>query len=148
MVNRNMYADVLADLRRKREAIDQAIRSLEFLVGDDVAAHDIANAIYNAPYDRNNHVPSVGGPAPKASSGRFADMSIRLAAIQVLAESPTPLSTREISRRLTDGGFEHNSQNFPNTVRTTLAREGEFIQTQNGWALDPAFEKGLLRDVG
>ena len=121
------YDAVLADLRAKRDQIDQTIRLLEALRG--------APGAPAVP-------PSILGGQPEVadSASAFLSMSIPEAARKLLALRRRVLSSAEIASALQAGGLVMRSADPTNTIGSILTRRfhqvGDIVRTGRGvWGL-------------
>ncbi len=117
------YEAVLADLRAKRDQIDQAIASIEALRGGG---------------------PVAGGPGVSQTvaegPGAFLGMTIVDAAKKLLAARRQPLRNAEIVAAFKAGGLVLQSQEPANTVGSVLTRRfnevGDIVRVGRGtWGL-------------
>lgn len=126
------YDSVLADLRAKRDQLDQAIAAIEAIRGG-VGTAPIAMA--------------GGGAGPNIaidSVGAFLGMSIPEAAKKLLANKRTPLRNPEIVAGFKAGGFVLGSKDPVNTVGAVLTRRaqdvGDIVKVGRGtWGLKEWF---------
>ena len=125
------YSDVLADLRLKQTALEQAITGITTLMKLGTV--------------------SGGGPAPISSSAdpsspveipsdAFFGVSIVEATKKYLGMMKRPKTTQEIAAALVEGGYNHTSKNFYSTIFSVLAREsgkptGEIVKVNDRWGL-------------
>lgn len=122
------YAVVLADLRAKREQIDQAIQALESLRGGAAPVPAKPNVVLGAPAD------DADGP------GAFLGMTIVDAAKKLLASRRRTLSNSEILAAFKTGGLALSSADPLNTVGSVLTRRfnqvGDIVRMGRGvWGL-------------
>lgn len=129
------YEAVLADLIRKRDALNAAIAAIEQMTGHP----DSAN------------VTKSGGKKSEPTEVRsdtFFGMKFPEAAKVYLAIAKKPQSVKEIADALERGGITHQSSNFVNTMYTTLKREddrgGDIIKVGKSWGL-AAWYPGRVR---
>jgi len=121
------YEAVLADLRAKRDQIDQAIQTIENLRGGiGVPAGSSA-----APVSQN-----VAADGP----GAFLGMTIPEAAKALLAARRRPLNNPEIAAAFKTGGLHLNSKDPVNTIGSVLTRRfndvGDVVKVGRGtWGL-------------
>lgn len=120
------YDAVLADLRAKREQIDQAIQIIEAVRGGAGAS------------------PAVGPNTPQGGGidgpGAFLGMTIPDAAKSLLAARRRPLNNADIVAALKGGGLHMNSVDPINTVGSVLMRRfnqvGDIVRVGRGvWGL-------------
>ena len=122
------YEAVLADLRAKREQIDQAIQVIEALRG-------------NATAPATQKLPSVSQvDADVDGPGAFLGMTIVDAAKKLLASRRRTMSNTEIVNALKAGGLAMNSNDPINTVGSVLTRRfntvGDLVRMGRGiWGL-------------
>jgi hypothetical protein len=123
------YAIVLADLRAKREQIDQAIQAIESV------------RMGGIPGQQNGQIP---GPAPSTSMplepGAFHGLSIAEAAIKLLSVRKRQLSNGEILAEFRSGSFHMSSADPINTIGAVLTRRfketGDIVRVGKGtWGL-------------
>lgn len=120
------YAAVIADLRSRREQIDQTIRLLEGLSGH-----------ISAPPSPE---PTVDGPQREGAPGAFLSMSIPDAAKKLLGLRKRALGNGEIAAALQAGGLVMNSADPQNTIGSILTRRfyqtGDIVRVGRGiWGL-------------
>jgi len=114
------YEIVLADLRAKRDQIDQAIAAIEAIGG--VAATAVGRP------------PSVSGVG--VQPGMFHGSTIADAARKVLEIHKRQLTTREILDDIVRGGVHLTSAAPLNTIQTVLGRQTDIIKVKRGtWGL-------------
>lgn len=121
------YEAVLADLRAKREQIDQAIQVIEALRGGAPAPAAKVAPVSQVDAD-------VDGP------GAFLGMTIVDAAKKLLASRRRTMSNTEIVGALKTGGLAMNSADPINTVGSVLTRRfntaGDIVRMGRGiWGL-------------
>lgn len=121
------YDAVIADLRAKRDQIDQTIQSLELLRGGGAAPGAAAR-----PMPSQN----VAAEGP----GAFLGMSIPEAVKKLLAARKRALGNAEIVASLTAGGLALGSKDPVNTVGSVLGRRfdtvGDIVRVSRGtWGL-------------
>lgn len=121
------YAAVIADLKRKRDKIDEMIQSLKVLrSGGAVAASE--------PDEQTRPDSANLGESP------FLGMSITDATKKLLASRRKPLATADILSALEDGGLVLTGRNKTNTVGSVLNRRfrsvGDVVSVRRGtWGL-------------
>lgn len=95
------YVAMLADLRQKREAIDDTIKAIEKMLELTM------------------------GMAPSSGNGKgvFFGMTIVEAAKKYLKMVNRPASTTEITQALEKGGIQHSSKDFYSSVYAVLRQE-------------------------
>jgi hypothetical protein len=125
------YDTVLADLRAKRDQIDQAIAAIEAIRGG-----------LGSPSGQqaNSSGPNIAIDAP----GAFLGMSIPEAAKKLLASRRQPLRNPEIVAGFRAGGFILGSKDPVNTVGAVLTRRstdvGDIVKVGRGtWGLKEWF---------
>lgn len=132
MADRADYEAVLADLRAKKQEIEITIAALERLLGVMGGAAVVQTTHFvQGSYGKTTAVLRESRSRDKPYRG----LTIKLAAVKYLDEVRLKQTAKQIADALSAGGFTNRSKNFPNTVRTTLAREPEFIKIGNEWAL-------------
>jgi hypothetical protein len=108
------YSVVLADLRAKRNQIDNAIAAIEAISGQ--TGHD------GSQNQSSNH--GAGGQqGGQVRAGAFHGMSIVEAVKQLLAMRKKPLGTPEITLAIQEGGVVFSTETPANTVSSVLHRE-------------------------
>lgn len=107
------YDVVLADLRAKREQIDQAIQALESLRG--------------APSVPSKGVPAVSIDASIDTPGAFLGMTIAEAAKKLLAAQRRVIGNVEMAAAFKAGGLALNSADPVNTIGAVLSRRAQNI---------------------
>jgi len=124
------YESVLADLRAKREQIDQTIKAIEAFRGSAPFASD-ASSQQHAPARNDTEV----------GAGEFLGMSIADAAKKLLSKRKESMGNSEIAKALTKGGLvmsantEH--QNIVGSVLTRrFQQSGDIVRVGRGiWGL-------------
>jgi len=121
------YAQVLADLKAKRDALDTAIGAIEAIVG-------VAGQPSSAPR------PSVKAATTTIEGDTFFNMTVPDATRKYLSMMRKPQSTPQIADALERGGFTHQSEKFVNTVGAVLHRiatnGGDIVKVSRGnWGL-------------
>jgi hypothetical protein len=145
--DRDPYEAVLADLRAKRDQIDQTIKLLEAMRGGSVATATMpASSAALAPEERAE------------SAGAFLGMTIPDAAKKLLALRKRALSSAEISAAIQAGGLTMNSADPVNTIGSVLTRRfnitGDIVRVSRGmwglaeWYPNRNFRKKPTRDNG
>lgn len=122
------YEAVLADLRAKREQIDQAIKAIEVFRGGEGAT------LHSQQQDVRQDDAEVG-------AGEFLGMSIADAAKKLLSMRKKSMGNSEIAKELTEGGLvmsantEH--QNIVGSVLTRRFQQtGDIVRVGRGvWGL-------------
>ena len=122
------YAVVLADLRAKRDQIDQAIQALESLRGNAAPTTSKPATVRHTPAD------DADGP------GAFLGMTIVDAAKKLLASRRRTLSNAEILAAFKSGGLAMSSADPLNTVGSVLTHRfnqvGDIVKMGRGvWGL-------------
>lgn len=117
------YDVVLADLRKKRDEIDAAIRAISAIRGGDSAS----------PADQ------MRGPG-RDEPGAFLGMSIAEAAKKLLSMRRKTLTSTEIAEGLKNGGLAMTAAEPVNVVGSVLARRfdsvGDIVRVARGqWGL-------------
>lgn len=121
------YAAVLADLRAKRDQIDQAIQLLEMLRGG------IGNILPSG----------LGGGTPTSPDfgpGAYLGMTIPEAAKKLLKAQRRAMGNVEIAKLLKEGGLAMQSADPVNTIGAVLSRRaqdrGDIVKVGRGtWGL-------------
>jgi HB1, ASXL, restriction endonuclease HTH domain len=121
----NAYAAVIADLKRKREKIDRAIKALEELSGGASSEAGVT---------------ALGADNTAPTEGVFLGMSIPDATKKLLQMRKKALGNNEIVRELEAGGLVLTSGNKTNTVGSVLNRRskqvGDIVSISRGtWGL-------------
>jgi hypothetical protein len=120
------YDAVLADLRAKRDQIDQAIAAIEGLRGGSASG--------------SPQPPMVAQNAAVDSPSAFLGMSIPEAAKKLLAARRQPLRNPEIATAFKSGGLILQSKEPANTIGSVLTRRasdvGDVVRVGRGtWGL-------------
>lgn len=115
--------NTLADLKARRTKLDAAINAIEELLG--LAS---SNASQQA---SSQEIATNGAIATDA----FFGMSIPDAVKKYLRLTRRKQASAAIARALEQGGFQHSSKYFPNTVRTALGRMDDVVQVGKEWGL-------------
>lgn len=124
------YAVVLADLRAKRDQIDQAITAITNLMpGAAVIATNNAN-----------HVAPSNGDNPAEMAGAFLGMSIVDASKKLLGMRKRAMGNPEIAKELQSGGLVLTSKEPANVIGSVLTRRfndvGDVVKIGRGiWGL-------------
>ena len=122
------YAIVLADLRAKRDQIDQAIQAIESVRG-------------GAPPTRANGAAVASDTAPSNGAGAFLGMSIADAAKKLLSNRKQAMNNADIAAALKQGGLVMSANTDPqNMVGSILTRQfdkvGDIVRVGRGiWGL-------------
>lgn len=124
------YEAVIADLRAKRDQIDQTIQQLESLRGSGT----VSLAPQSAALGQVASSPSITDP------GAFLGMTIADAARKVLATRRKPLGNTELVAAFKAGGLVMQSEDPENTVGSILMRRfnnvGDIVRVSRGiWGL-------------
>lgn len=126
------YSKVLADLESKRDALNDAINGIKKLL--HVNSQMLPDGTFTQPVSQL----TTGQDIP---SDAFFGMPIRDAIKKFLTmKMKKPQQYREIADALEQGGFEHKSKSFHNTVNTTLTRlaggdDPVVVKVQGKWGL-------------
>jgi hypothetical protein len=125
------YAAVLADLRAKRNKIDEAIALIESLRGDRVLGPAVA-------VDSIGQVATPGSPNDEA--GQFLGMTVVDATKKLLGLRRKTMGTAEIASALQRGGLVLQSADPANTVGSIITRRfyqaGDIVRVSRGtWGL-------------
>jgi hypothetical protein len=132
------YEVVLQDLRARRDAIDQAIASIEGLRGGGTVHYASATirgaSAVGAAGSVGANQSDIGGP------GALLGMSIVDATKALLKAKRTPLKNPEIAALFKAGGMAMNSQQPANTIGSVLTRRfsevGDVVRVGRGtWGL-------------
>ena len=132
------YTAVLADLRRRRNELEDAIRVLEAVRG---SSQPLTTEKSQAPAPALEH------------RGQFAGMSIGDASRQVLAQQRKTLQSAQIAHLLASGGLSMTSADPANVVSSVLARRfqsvGDIVKVSRGvWGLAEWYpNKNFHRDT-
>lgn len=126
------YKAVIDDLERRK-----AFTNARF----DAAIAAIRQII--ALNETESQQPSLPGvrilPAPLPGNLPYRDLGILAAARKHLAFVSAPVPNLKLAAALVEGGFTHQSQNFPNTLNSVLWRRaktvGDVKKTEKGWWL-------------
>ncbi len=132
MAGADPYEAVLADLRAKREQIDQAIAVIESVRSGGPA-----------PKGANQAAAAAGAPlAPQSvdDPGAFFAMTITDAAAKLLASRRKTMGNADIAAALKAGGLHLNSADPVNTIGSVLTRRfnqvGDIVKVGRGiWGL-------------
>jgi hypothetical protein len=124
----NPYDPVLSDLRSKRDAIDDAIQTLEGLRDGQLG---ISPAMTASP---------ARAPEPEGAAGMFLGMSIAEAAIKLLKMRKRSMGNAKILKELQAGGLVLTSAEPMNVIRSVLTRRfnnvGDIVRVSRGvWGL-------------
>lgn len=129
MTGGDPYTVVLADLRAKRDQIDQAIQAIEAIRGGATAAPSGSSA-------------TPGSAAANAidDPGAFLGMTITDAAKKLLAAKRKQMNNPEIAAAFKAGGMHLNSKDPVNTIGAVLTRRslevGDIVKVGRGtWGL-------------
>ncbi len=126
------YEAVLADLEAKRTALNARFDAAEAAIRQVLAM------------EAQPVLPGMGVSNPIRRSERsterpYSGMTMPNAAIKHLSQYPGPIPNTELAKALEDGGFEHKSKNFPNTLNSVLRRRsndvGDLRKDRKGWVL-------------
>jgi hypothetical protein len=125
------YEKVLADLESKRDALNDAINGIRKLL--HVNAQMLPDGTIKPTVNQ------LTG-AQEIASDTFFGLSIRDAIKKYLSMMRKPQPYRVIADALEEGGFQHSSKKFHNTVNTTLNRlsegdEAEIVKIRGEWGL-------------
>lgn len=128
------YAEVLADLERRKGELEVAISAIRRLVNPS------APAPYPASYSGPAYpLPSAPGPATSPEPARpfpFLGMTIPEATISHLRSSQKPLSTHEVIAALKQGGLRDSNYQTVYQVLRRRAREKQDLAVDKGkWHL-------------
>lgn len=128
------YESVLADLRAKRDQLDQAIAAIEAIRGGSVIQMPSGSGKTGA----INAV--IGGQGGIDGPGGLLGMSIVDAAKALLQAKRTPLKNPEFAQLFKAGGLHMNSKEPANTIGSVLTRRfqevGDVVRVGRGtWGL-------------
>lgn len=124
------YEAVLADLRAKREQIDQTIKAIEISRGTGGVAAEARAQQHTPPLDN-----------AEVGAGEFLGMSIADAAKKLLSMRKRSMSSAEIAKELTGGGLVMSANTeHHNIVGSVLTRRfqqtGDIVRVSRGmWGL-------------
>lgn len=132
----NPYAAVIADLRAKRDQIDQALKVLEALTGEGAAIPNIPAQ----PHQSAGVQPMPNGSNEPIAPGAFHGMSIPTATKKLLLMRKRAMGNQEIVDALVAGGLHLTSASPINTVGSILGRQyregGDIVRIGRGvWGL-------------
>lgn len=137
------YEAVLADLRTKRDQLDQAIAMIEAVRSGGATA---------------GVQPSGSGSAPAEGPGAFLGMTIVDAAKKLLATRRQPLKNPDIAAAFKSGGLVLQSAEPANTIGSVLTRRanevGDVVRIGRGtwglkdWYPNQSFKKKDKADNG
>ncbi len=129
----NTLEGALEELRRRRDKLDVAIAAIEELVGGGQGPTQAATPPAAALSAK--HLPTVG----TLPSDAFFGMSITDAVRKYLGMVRAKQSPSQIAAALEHGGLHNTSKNFPNTVRSIMARSerggGDIVRVGKLWGL-------------
>lgn len=133
------YAEVLADLKQKRLAIDDAIRGISAMLhlnGGPPSPAMGATSDLGVGSESSESAPTIQHIPPDA----FFGISIVEATKKFLSMQKRPKSTLEIKDALESGGYNHTSKNFYATIFSGLSREnnkptGSIVKVNDLWGL-------------
>lgn len=142
-VGRDPYAEVLADLRLKRDDIDNLIRKLETMRGGSPAS--AAETVAKTDSDGAHQ------------SGSFLGMSIAEAAKKLLAAKRRTMNSGDIAIGLEAGGLHMTAAEPANVVGSVLTRRfntsGDIVRVSRGqwglaeWYPNRSFRKKIKSDA-
>lgn len=126
------YAEVIADLKRRRDKIDSLIAELVALAGEGPSQGVGASSAPSAEGHEESATPSGNNP--------YLGMSIPEATVAVLKAKRDMLRPAEIVRALEEGGLILSGHNNANTVNSVLHRRqrqvGDVVSPKRGhWGL-------------
>lgn len=139
-------SEVLADLRKQRDELDQAIKVLENIGG-------IASATGLASGTGSASAVSTTGEDSELQDGAFHGMSIADATKKLLSIRKRKMGNPEIARELATGGLVMNSADPVNTVGSVLTRRfnqvGDIVKVARGtWGLKEWYPNRTFKPSG
>ena len=148
------FAAALAELRARRDQIDQAIRTIEAL--GPLAMQPSRGAAVDAGPATTPTAPQNETPATRP--GDFLGMSIADAAKKLLASQRRAMSNPEIANALIAGGLVMNSAEPANTVGSVVTRRfaqiGDIVKVGRGvwglkeWYPNRSFKPTSPKEIG
>ncbi len=121
------YAAVLADLERRKAALEAAIAGIEQIMGQ--SGTDGLLQITKSPSSLQMEEHQEVAP------GIFHGLSISEAAKKYLNITKTKQKTRSICDAIRKGGIETVAKNFYSNVYSILQRDKQFVRLGKYWAL-------------
>ena len=123
------YKAVIADLEQKRAQINARIDAA-------IAAMRQVMALEGTGYAVTVDLPLE---SPSKAGGPYRDTTLIPAALKHLTAVGHPVLNLDLARALEEGGFEHKSKNFANTLNSVLWRRsktvGDIRKSGRGWEL-------------
>jgi hypothetical protein len=136
MADRADYEAVLADLRAKKQEIEATIAALERFLGVMGMPAGLLPVSLIAAEKAGKEKERFASAYRKALAAKpYRRLTIKQAASKYLEAVRLKQTPRQIASALAQGGLVNKSKDFPNTVRSTLSREPEFVKIGNEWAL-------------
>lgn len=124
------YRAVLRDLEQRQLACQKELAELEQTISA------IRNLLPSAQPQLDLAANRMMRSAQDNASGKYANMSVRWAVLNLLAENaPGPMPTSEIASSLLKGGIRSSSRNFNSNVSavlSTMANTREEVETVEG----------------
>jgi hypothetical protein len=124
------YEAVLADLEAKRKALNARFDAAEAAIRQVLAmeVQPVFPSMTGANIVRNS-----------LTERPYMGLTMVDAAVKHLSLHPGPIPNTQLARALEQGGFEHKSKDFPNTLNSVLRRRamavGDLRKEAKGWAL-------------
>lgn len=115
------YAEILNDLRARRDQIDQAIIGLEALVSRQKPAY-LGNVLVDQPLRKLDAQRSNLKPQDRIATSLYRGQGILTAARLVLSQSKQTRTAHELAEAVIAGRYPARSRNFANTVAAVLNR--------------------------
>jgi hypothetical protein len=127
------YQCVLADLRARRERLNQAIEAIEQLVGETESGRDSAR-------EHAQRQPIATNIAPQVPRQDYSTSTIGDAAAHFIKLAGKPQKIRTIANGLIRGGIKSNSKNLYTTLYNVLTdrakRENtDLVKIGSQWGL-------------
>jgi hypothetical protein len=118
----NPYDAVIADLRTKRDQIDQAIQFLEMLKGGGLSIPYFGAPGTSILGSINPSASTTGGESSPIPAGTFHGKGIEEATRLLLKTRKKTMSAQDIANDLRDGGLHLQSETPANTIASVLSR--------------------------
>ena len=122
------YASVLADLEKRKDALETAILAIKRILGENTEGTGLPE-LAGPPTSAQPSLPSTIEP------GIFHTLSVSETAKRYLEIVKKKQTTREICDAILKGGIETSAKSFYVNVYTTLQRRKDFIKLGKEWAL-------------
>ncbi|NOT25791.1 MAG: hypothetical protein HOP16_06770 [Acidobacteria bacterium] len=123
------YNAVINDLERRRHEIDAQFDSAIAAIRRVMALQSLSGQAI---------LPGISLPTNSGTS-TYRGMSAITAAITHIKSVGHPVPNLLLAKALADGGYEHKSRNFPNTLNSILWRRaktmGDVRKLPGGWGL-------------